>query len=781
MQDSNIDLRDIEISIKDAFFGEIYDRIKGILTPKLVFFVGAGISNPSPSNLPLFGKLNEQLIRLTTGGLLNKDEYKFLSAKIRPEVVLQILREALPKQLMYDILTFIRNIMAKAEPNHFHFFLAQALKHGCWVFTTNYDNLIEKAYEKMGLNIDKEGRKCYADKHFTQFVEEHLKKGKRVEGYLFKLHGSIEDIQSILDTLTEVGKGLSEPKKEVLEYFWQNFNFVFIGYSCRDDFDIFPELLKLPGEKSVCWFSYVKDGLDTIIFGKRGIELEYEQEKNKPLGESKNWETINVNELLLRRKNSIKVLCNPSAFVQKMVKVFPECKFIEKDILEDEEIKEHFALLSKNIDKYHKYLIAGRLFDYLEIFDKAEEYFNKAESSSRKEEEKAIAQKWLADTYFRKEEPEMYRRATETLTQKTLPFYEKKGDTFRIAQICIDIANNLRRLREFPEALKYIGRAKNILERLIQEHKEKEHSSLEYGKCLNIFGLTFMGIGDSQRNLQELQKGLEFCETSRKIRELTGDKSSVADSENAIGLILRIMANHLKQTTRERAIRLTSSEEEIVVNGLTLKGGALKYLKDALDKKERVGDYRGSQQCLRNLALSHDLLGEIIPEEYRKHFLQATEYLKEMLDYMERMPNPPLDRYLDTQFWLGKDYRKAECYSNAIEVLRTVVRGRDEIGDWHNKARSLDELRECYDKVGEKEKCIKCCNEIKMVYESVLEDINKLEEIKKNEIKFRNAVEEILPNTENSFRRLGLESSAKQISNIIKKLRLIKEVATENL
>jgi NAD-dependent SIR2 family protein deacetylase len=128
VQNSNIGLRNLEISIKDAFFSEICSKINGILTSKFAFFVGAGISNDPPSNLPLFGKLNKQLIRLTTGEVLSEEEYEDLSTKIRPEVVLQILRETLPKQLMYDLLTFIRNIMAKAEPNHYHFFLAQALK-----------------------------------------------------------------------------------------------------------------------------------------------------------------------------------------------------------------------------------------------------------------------------------------------------------------------------------------------------------------------------------------------------------------------------------------------------------------------------------------------------------------------------------------------------------------------------------------------------------------------------------------------------------------------------
>ena len=117
----------------EAFVSKLIET----LGRRMVFFVGAGIS--IPSGVPGFKELNEQVIRLTTGNKKNVD-YKFLSKNLRPEVVLQILEEELGPKVLTCLEAFIGH-----EPNPNHFFLAEALRQGNWVFTTNGDNLIEQA------------------------------------------------------------------------------------------------------------------------------------------------------------------------------------------------------------------------------------------------------------------------------------------------------------------------------------------------------------------------------------------------------------------------------------------------------------------------------------------------------------------------------------------------------------------------------------------------------------------------------------------------------------
>jgi len=330
MQNSSVDSEIIVDRIKKALQEEIVEKIERILVPKLAFFVGAGISHNSPSNLPLFGELNREIIRSATGHMLDEDDCQTLSNNIRPEIVLQILTEVLPQKLMYELLRSLENGMTKVEPNSNLFLLAQVLKQGGWVFTTNYDNLIEKAGKNIDLDIDK--CKCYGDRDFSKFKEKFLDTGSIPGGYMFKLHGSIEDPDSILATLGKIGKGLAGSKKEVLEYFLRNFNFCFIGYSCQDDFDIVPVFLDTPSEKGVCWFQYAEREIGEVIWG-RDIPR-YEKEENKPLGEKKDWGTINTNELLLRRKDSFKVIGDSSKFVEQ--KLFVERKSIKHAVSEGE-------------------------------------------------------------------------------------------------------------------------------------------------------------------------------------------------------------------------------------------------------------------------------------------------------------------------------------------------------------------------------------------------------------------------------------------------------------
>jgi tetratricopeptide (TPR) repeat protein len=757
MQDPSADIEIIEDGIKKTFHEEIIEKIEKILVPKLTFFVGAGISHAPPSKLPLFKELNKEIIRSATSDMPDEDDYETLSDNIRPEIVLRILTDILPQELMYKLLWSLEKIMTKVEPNPNHLLLAQALKQGGWVFTTNYDNLIEKACRNINLDVEK--RKCYRDEDFDEFKERYLDVRNIPGGYLFKLHGSIEDPKSILATLKRIGKGLAGSKNAILKYFFQNFNFCFMGYSCRDDFDILPTLLDTPSEKGICWFQHAGREIGEVIWGQDILQYEKEKEENKPLGEIKDWETINVNELLLKTESSFKVIGDSSKFVEQKLWRYIGRKSVECAISEGGNMRGQFAHWAKEISDHDKNLIAGLLFHYIESFDKAEGFFKKSEDSAQKEKEKAIAQRWQADTYYRKE---TYEDAIEILTQKTLPLCEELCDTFMVAQIKTDIANNLRRLKRFPEALKYAREAKELFENKKEEFikgKSEEEYELEYARCLNILGLVYYGGRDPSNPLPAVEEASRFCEESRKIREHNGDISMAAESENAMGLILYEQAKYLSKFDKEKAIQL-------------LKEKSLECFEKALDKKERVGDYRGCQQCYRNLGLVYDLLAELVPKEEKGKYQQPSlRVYEEEANYMRRTLNPPKERFLEVLYRLGMRHLELGTIDKSIGLLREVAGRRAQPKDWHDKARALNGLREAYEKTGQKEECKECCFTIKSIYQGVLTDNNKLKEMKDAKIKFENATKEILPNTKNSLERIGLTSEAKQVDDILKELK----------
>lgn len=140
------------------------------------------------------------------------------------------------------------------EPNPYHFLLAEVLRRGGFVFTTNVDALIEEACRRIGLILGRDFNICFGkseDEDFKGYVT-RIEAGERLKSCIFKLHGSIDagapehKYESIQFALRQVGKGLFEPRQKVLKYFHQNFDFWFLGYSCRDDFSVFPAFWTAP-------------------------------------------------------------------------------------------------------------------------------------------------------------------------------------------------------------------------------------------------------------------------------------------------------------------------------------------------------------------------------------------------------------------------------------------------------------------------------------------------------------------------------------------------------
>ena len=87
----------------------------------IVFFVGAGISIPPPSQVRDFRRLNIDTIKKLTGESLRSEDYEALG-EIRPENMLQIGREELGQEVVQAL-----EMLEGHRPNFNHFLLAEAL------------------------------------------------------------------------------------------------------------------------------------------------------------------------------------------------------------------------------------------------------------------------------------------------------------------------------------------------------------------------------------------------------------------------------------------------------------------------------------------------------------------------------------------------------------------------------------------------------------------------------------------------------------------------------
>ena len=111
---------------------------------KLTFLVGAGCSVDAPSSQPAGRSMMEAMIKF----ICAESEVDKISKieELRFEAVVEIIRDNLDPDL--KIIDFYGQC---DKPNIQHFYLAEMIKKGHFVMTTNFDFLIEHALLQVGV------------------------------------------------------------------------------------------------------------------------------------------------------------------------------------------------------------------------------------------------------------------------------------------------------------------------------------------------------------------------------------------------------------------------------------------------------------------------------------------------------------------------------------------------------------------------------------------------------------------------------------------------------
>lgn len=198
----------------------------------LVLLVGAGVSIPRPSNLPSAARLMKAAIRT----FCRKYETYFDSLKLRPEVLFGIVE----RHEQVSLYQFLKNQLSGGPSNSNHTFFAQALLHHNSIITTNFDCLIERACKTIGVEV------CLTVGESESEVEGPL---------LFKIHGSIENRESLQVTMNHANRGLSVHKLSLLRSLTKDKLLLVLGYSGCDQLDIMPALATCQ-YKEIIWISH---------------------------------------------------------------------------------------------------------------------------------------------------------------------------------------------------------------------------------------------------------------------------------------------------------------------------------------------------------------------------------------------------------------------------------------------------------------------------------------------------------------------------------------------
>jgi len=251
---------------------------------RLVVFAGAGISMVPPTGLPSWRAVNQIVVNALVGRaasliggdqaaeatklILSRHEHE----KIPPEYQAQILADVLGAHY-FEVLRHLDS----DRPNAVHLAIAclAGLGRVRAVITTNFDRTLEAAFRAMNVQL-----KChFAPEHFAALsADREIFERDDSVCQLLKIHGSVEDAATLIDTLAQRKRGFPLPVIECIRDLLHFGRWLFLGFSGLD-LEADPNYLSLAAQsctaRGFSWF--VRQGTEaktavvrlTKLYGER--------------------------------------------------------------------------------------------------------------------------------------------------------------------------------------------------------------------------------------------------------------------------------------------------------------------------------------------------------------------------------------------------------------------------------------------------------------------------------------------------------------------------------
>lgn len=201
-----------------------------LAAPKVILFIGSGVSQFTPTNLPTGAELAKNCCRtmaeqLTTAGY----EYDIADLENLPlETLTGMVLEREPNKDRSGILERIANYFRTAPPNRVHWLVAGLLsaRTECHVITTNYDCGIEKALRELS---PKARIKSFGVNQLTSATVGD-------QNSIIKIHGCavLDEPASLVLTTRQEASGLPLHLGQQLSTLFQGAVVAFLGYSLSE-------------------------------------------------------------------------------------------------------------------------------------------------------------------------------------------------------------------------------------------------------------------------------------------------------------------------------------------------------------------------------------------------------------------------------------------------------------------------------------------------------------------------------------------------------------------
>lgn len=691
---------------------------EAIETQQLVFLVGAGISFEPPSYLTTWPQ-SDCIEALTT---LDPDVEKKIVYAVRPEVFFQVLYNIIGKRALMPLEVLnpatLNSEEELASPNSLHFFLAKMLLKGHIVLTTNFDDLIERAYKKITggekLNV------AIFDEDLQNLYEQlDLLKS----GILIKIHGSFltpegKDCRdSIVAILQQVQREFPESKRNLVKKLIAEYDLIVMGYSGQDDFDLYSFLSNPPSNRRIWWIRHLQEKDMKKWQVLLGSQLKAENEKlgsiPAPLRTPKDWEILNSNSVVIASSNGVLIKAHTAKFVEQLGKYYSPSKTPDLEAKVRQKIQTMLKQWADSINSAEKYELLAGIFEAAggDFLDAAQVYYNKA---NERKARLIDAQNILKNgTIHYKEGGKEKLYVAKNELKKALNEFKELSSIVDQAETCLQLLLVHNRLGIVEEGIKYGEIAVDLYRRLAEIDSSKIFElarALRGLALISIRGIpdvsTITKIEEKEHGIKILEEATKLCKVSFELLRRIGNRSGErgeGQTLNVLGVIKLRLEDYIE---------------------------AEKCFDEFLNLSGRSRFLRESFQGYRNVALSEYNLAlkELGKKKELDKAIMNYDHAIMCLGGDPKIPNqqPRSRDEFNTRY--NRSCAKMERAEPgdmefAMQELTTLKSDAPNIVPshevWHWRANILSALSKAYSKLDQDEGALRCIKELVQEYERV--------------------------------------------------------------
>jgi tetratricopeptide (TPR) repeat protein/NAD-dependent SIR2 family protein deacetylase len=556
---------------------DIYHSLKA---GEAVFLLGAGVS--MNSGLPNAFQAKKQILQSLLQGISHKDirndKRKILTSKMPFELFLQFVLYPL------ENIESVLDIYHKGEPNINHIFISRLWSKGCFdsIYTTNFDCLLEKA-------VGKEYSVHANEDSFLRISEKQLN--------IYKLHGSIDQIDSIRTTITTISnKVLADKRKSIIHKLFitgKHKYIIILGYSLSDEFDINLVLKGIPkGNKKIFY-----------IHHSDSPKYKLEDFKTRPLLRAFQGKIIYINTDRFIKDLWQKIFTLNE--YKKVYKIFNSRHIKKRDIYN----------WRSNIQLGNKFFTIGQLLYRGNEYSRAYYYFRLGYENikhTKKYDEKGRFLNWISNVL------QWMGKNHEALPylKKALVNYESTGNKNGIGQCLVSMGNLYDSLGRYHLAIQMYLQGIEAFKKIKNEV---------------MIGFAYLNICNPYYNLGQYEKMIDYQKRSLPFLIKAGDKYNEAHGYINLGKAYWALRNFKKAMTyMESAKNIFQLLNDVqgLANSLMNIGCLyleqkepeqhIKYQKKAMQFFGSIDDPLGLANCNQNLGEGYFRMG---------HFKRAHQYL----------------------------------------------------------------------------------------------------------------------------------------------------------